>query len=120
MKAKDALGRRGESIAVDYLTTTGFDILERNWRCRVGEIDIVARDGPEVVVVEVKARTSVAYGHPFEAITAEKLTRLYLLGAAWAVAHPEYRRVRRRIDVVGVIGSVHCDAPRIEHLRQVL
>ncbi|WP_291043929.1 YraN family protein [Herbiconiux sp.] len=119
MKAKDELGRRGEGIAVDYLTESGFDILARNWRCAVGEIDIVARDGPELVIIEVKTRSSVAYGHPFEAITPAKLKRLHLLAAAWAAEHPEFRAVRRRIDVVGIVSPSWVASPHIEHLREV-
>ena len=60
----------------------GYAILERNWRCRAGEIDLVAQDGTETVFVEVKTRSSVAFGHPLEAITAQKLARLRRLAAA--------------------------------------
>ncbi|MFB2582234.1 YraN family protein [Herbiconiux sp. P15] len=120
MKEKDALGRRGEGIAAEHLANAGFRIVERNWRCPVGEIDIVARDGPELVVVEVKTRSSVAYGHPFEAITPAKLKRLHLLAAAYLAAHPELRSVRTRIDVLGVIApSRGGAAPSVEHLREV-
>ena len=118
MAAKDALGRRGEAIAARHLARSGFTIVERNWRCVHGEIDIVARDGDDLVFAEVKTRSSVDYGHPLEAITPRKLARLKRLAGAWCLDHPE-ERGRIRIDAVAVI------APRVgeiavEHLEGVL
>lgn len=117
MAAKDALGRRGEAIAARHLVAAGLSILDRNWRCPQGEIDLVARDGDELVFVEVKTRSSVAFGHPLQAITATKLARLRRLAAAWCDAHPGGHD-RIRIDAVAVI------APRVgqievEHLARV-
>ena len=117
MAAKDDLGRRGEDLAASHLRARGYLILDRNWRCREGEIDIVARDGDEVVFVEVKTRSSLAYGHPLEAITVRKLARLRLLSGRWCGAHPDAGR-RIRIDVVGVIAPRDAP-PRIEHLERV-
>ena len=67
------LGRRGEQLAVDHLEARGMAVLERNWRCRLGEIDIVARDRGDLVFIEVKTRSNSDCGHPFEAITPIKL-----------------------------------------------
>ena len=64
MRAKDAVGRYGEDVAARHLTEAGLVVLERNWRCREGEIDIVARDGDVLVVCEVKTRRSTTYGTP--------------------------------------------------------
>ena len=75
MAAKDELGARGERLAERHLVRSGLTLLDRNWRCPQGEIDLVLRDGDEVVFVEVKTRSSVAFGHPLEAITAAKLAR---------------------------------------------
>lgn len=117
MAAKDTLGRRGEDLAADYLTGAGLEIVERNWRCSLGEIDIVAREGGETVFVEVKTRAGLGYGHPLESITVAKLARLRRLAGAWCEAHPgSFTGIR--IDAVAVI------APRgsgvtIEHLRRV-
>lgn len=117
MAAKDVLGRRGEEIAARHLTTAGFTIVERNWRCSQGEIDIVATDSGELVFVEVKTRSSVAFGHPLEAITAVKLARLRRLAAAWCAEHPgPYARIR--IDAVAVIAPFRGEV-QVEHLRQV-
>lgn len=119
MAAKDELGRRGERIAERALANRGYEILDRNWRCAEGEIDLVALDGEALVFIEVKTRTSTAFGHPFEAITPGKLSRLRRLAAAWlAVRGPVRRATRLRIDAIGVIAP--CDAPAsIEHLEGI-
>lgn len=117
MKAKDALGRRGEELAAGYLTAQGMRIVDRNWRCAEGEIDIVALDGDTLVIAEVKTRTSFAYGHPFEAVGADKLARLHRLGYAWCRDH-ELRIPRRRVDVIAVLDDGVSD-PALEHLKGV-
>lgn len=117
MAAKDDLGRRGEELAAQFLVAAGYTIVDRNWRCARGEIDLVAREGNDTVFVEVKTRTSTAFGHPFEAITARKLARLRRLAMAWCDAHP-YRRGMVRIDAIAVIAGAGA-APSIEHLRRI-
>ena len=121
MAEKDDLGRHGERLAADYLTAHGWRILDRNWRCPEGEIDIVALDGRELVVVEVKTRRSRAFGDPLEAITGPKLTRLCVLAGAWRRAHPDLRstgvRVTgSRIDLLGVLAPKRGDV-EFDHLR---
>jgi putative endonuclease len=111
------LGKRGEDIANEYLLTRGYEVIERNWRCRAGEIDIVARQGQSLVVVEVKARSSLSAGHPFEAITAAKLARLRSLAGLWCAAQPRaFSSVR--IDAIAVIVHAHQPAT-VEHLTGV-
>jgi putative endonuclease len=117
MAAKDELGRRGEKLAADHLISAGLEIVDRNWRCPQGEIDLVATEGGELVFVEVKTRTSVAFGHPLEAITVRKLARLRRLAAAWCEAHPGSHD-RIRIDAIGIIAPTH-GLVEIEHLRRV-
>lgn len=117
MRAKDVVGRRGEELARVYLEDRGLRILDHNWRCRDGEIDLVALDGATVVIVEVKTRTSVAYGHPFEAVGAEKLARLHRLAAAWRRDHAP-RSGPWRVDVIAVLDDGVGD-PTIEHLEGV-
>jgi putative endonuclease len=117
MAEKDVLGRRGEELAAAFLVGEGYTILDRNWRCSQGEIDVVAFDGTETVFAEVKTRSSVAFGHPLEAITTLKLARLRRLAAAWCAAHPgDHDRIR--IDAIAVIAPRH-GAPQIEHLKRV-
>ncbi len=111
------LGRRGEQLAVDHLEARGMAVLERNWRCRLGEIDIVARDGGDLVFIEVKTRSNGDYGHPFEAITPIKLARLRRLAIAWCEAS-ESAAARIRIDAVAVL--VPAESPAlIEHLEGI-
>ena len=102
MAAKDELGRRGEDLAVAYLEQPGLVVLSRNWRCRDGEIDLVARDGDALVFCEVKTRRGTGYGHPVEAVTPTKQRRLRTLAQRWLVAHEEHAR-DLRFDVVGVL-----------------
>ena len=117
MAAKDRLGRRGEDLAATFLTEAGYLVVDRNWRCSQGEIDIVAVDGAETVFVEVKTRSSVAFGHPFEAITAQKLARLRRLAAAWCAVNPgDHRSIR--IDAISVIAPSN-GPPQIDHLARV-
>jgi putative endonuclease len=117
MAAKDELGRRGEAIAARYLVDAGMRVVERNWRCPQGEIDIIARDADELVFVEVKTRSSTAFGHPLEAITSRKLARLRRLATAWCAEHPgPHDRVR--IDAVAVVAPAF-GAVLVEHLKRV-
>ena len=101
MRAKDVLGRSGEQAAADYLEAEGFRILERNWRCADGEIDIVAVDRNTFVVCEVKTRSGTRYGTPLESVSRLKRNRLRRLAVRWLTAHGvHFDQVR--IDMVGV------------------
>ncbi|RCV47613.1 YraN family protein [Marinitenerispora sediminis] len=96
------MGRRGEELAAVYLERAGMRVLARNWRCREGEIDIVARTGATLVAAEVKTRSSARFGSPLEAVTAAKRARLRRLAHMWAAGRPEsYARVR--VDVLSVL-----------------
>ena len=117
MQAKDALGRRGEELAADYLEHEGFRILERNYRCSQGEIDIVAADHRTLVACEVKTRSGLGFGTPAEAVTGQKLRRLRRLTVQWAQEH-HLTFDGLRIDIVGVLRS-GSDEFSIEHLRGV-
>lgn len=117
MLVKDAVGEYGERVAAAHLVAAGMVVLERNWRCPAGEIDIVARDGDVLVFCEVKTRRSTAFGAPLEAVTPRKAARLRRLAAAWM----HERRVHVpevRIDLVGVLRPPKGPA-RIEHVRGV-
>jgi putative endonuclease len=81
-------GAFGEQSTVDYLSARGYEILDRNWRIREGEVDIVALSPQGMFsFIEVKTRTSVAFGHPFEAINREKAHRMQRLALAWLATH---------------------------------
>jgi len=119
MAEKDVRGRAGEECAAHYLEAQGWALLDRNWRCAQGELDIVARDGRCIVAVEVKTRRTLTYGHPFEAVTDRKLDRLHRLLRAWLAAHPGAGRgCDLRVDTIAIVG----EDPRtgvMEHLRDV-
>ncbi|MBI1377771.1 MAG: YraN family protein [Frankiales bacterium] len=102
MRRKDALGRYGEDVAARHLEAEGFVVLERNWRCDQGEVDILARDGDVLVVCEVKTRSSLSHGSPFEAVTERKLHRLERLGIRW-MRERGVRPRSMRVDVVAVL-----------------
>lgn len=116
MAAKDELGQRGERIAERHLVARGMTVIDRNWRCSQGEIDLVLRDGDATVFVEVKTRTSDSFGHPLEAITVAKLARLRRLAMVWCDAHPGTGPIR--IDAVAVIAPRRAPAT-VDHLEGV-
>ncbi|PFG16454.1 putative endonuclease [Propionicimonas paludicola] len=114
---KDEVGRRGEQLAAEYLLAKGWTILERNWRCTAGELDIVAVEPgrePTVVFCEVKCRTGLSFGTPLEAITGAKLGKLRELVLYWLRA--QQRPVPSfRIDAIGVL--LGPDGPQLTHLK---
>jgi putative endonuclease len=117
MRHKQALGAHGEAIAARHLVQRGMVVLDRNWRCPDGEIDLVLRDGQVLVVCEVKTRRSTAYGTPLEAVTATKAARLRRLAAPWVAAHA-LRVPDVRIDLVGIV-CPHDAPPVIDHVTGV-
>ncbi|MCD0448407.1 YraN family protein [Actinocorallia sp. API 0066] len=117
MNANHELGRRGEDAAAAYLRSLGWRVLARNWRCPEGELDIVAHDGRRHVFCEVKTRTSVAFGHPAEAVTPAKARRLRRLALRWAREHG-VRPDRIRIDLLGLIGG-RGPGFTVDHRREV-
>jgi len=115
VRAKDAVGRYGENVAVAHLSDAGLEILARNWRCEEGEIDIVARERGAIVICEVKTRSSVRFGMPAEAISRRKADRLRRLAYLWLQDHPAFG-ADIRFDVVSVLRSER-GAAVVEHLR---
>jgi len=118
MRAKDAVGRYGEDVAERHLLAAGWRVLDRNWRCRDGELDLVGMDGDELVVVEVKTRRSAAYGSPAEAVTRLKLARVRRLAAQWLAAH-DVRAASVRVDVIAVV-LPRSGAAVVDHLVGVV
>ncbi|KNB51153.1 YraN family protein [Streptomyces caatingaensis] len=133
MNARRALGRYGEDLAVRRLAEAGMTVLARNWRCREGEIDVVALDGDALVVCEVKARRRRAgprgagadagpperlYEHPMAAVTPVKAERLRRLAARWLERHGGPPPGGVRIDVVGVLLPGR-GAPEVQHVKGV-
>lgn len=114
MTTTQQLGAAGEDLAADYLRRQTWDILDRNWRCRLGEIDIVARDGHAIIAVEVKTRRGNAAGHPAESVTPRKLARVRRLLAMWLDAHDEHAD-DLRVDVIAITQH-HDGSTGLEHL----
>ncbi|OBF51488.1 YraN family protein [Mycolicibacterium monacense] len=114
-----AIGALGEDLAVKHLDSLGMRVLERNWRCRYGELDVIAEDpaARAVVFVEVKTRTTDHFGGVAEAVTPQKVRRLRRLAGLWLAGRDE-RWAAVRIDVIGVrIGRQA--TPEITHLTGV-
>ena len=105
MSTTTELGALGERIAAAFLTDAGLRLLDRNWRCRDGELDIVAREGDALVFCEVKTRRGTGFGHPVEAVTGTKQRRLRTLAMRWLDAHPEARAPTLRFDVASVLAA---------------
>lgn len=117
MRPSEELGRYGEDLAAEHLSAAGMQVLARNWRCREGEIDIVALDGEALVFVEVKARSGTGFGQPAEAVGAVKARRIRGLACRWLMEHrPPGGHDDLRFDVISVVRR-RGYAPVLEHLR---
>lgn len=97
-------GRKGETIAVTFLKKTGYQIVETNYRCPLGEIDIIARDQDELVFIEVKTRKSTALGYPEQAVGVTKQKKMSRL-ALWYLERNKMHDAKARFDVVAVMMS---------------
>ncbi|MCR4880668.1 MAG: YraN family protein [bacterium] len=109
-------GNLGETLAAQYLEKSGYEIIERNWHySRLGEIDIIALDRDTLVFVEVKARKTTSFGHPFEAIDDKKYNQVHSIANAY-MAQTEVKFKACRIDGISVILS---NPPEITHLKNL-
>lgn len=115
--SRSTLGARGEALAALHLIDKGMELIDRNWRCRLGELDIVARDGDTMVFVEVKTRSGTGYGTPAESVTPVKQHRIRQLALAWLDQRGS-PWVRLRFDVVGIVITRDGD-PVVSHLPGV-
>ena len=114
---RQMLGAAGENIAAEYLTVEGDVIIDRNWRCRAGEVDLVVKRGHLLVFVEVRARRSSRFGHPLESITPTKIDRMRTVAFAWRDAHPEVPG-KTQLDVITV--QFHDEGmPLVMHIEGV-
>ncbi len=99
---RDDLGKKGEELAVSHLESLGYKTVERNFRCRLGEIDIIAYHGKTLVFVEVRTRKSCQFGSPLSSVTYRKQKKLITLAKFYMKKHRLFERVAR-FDVVGII-----------------
>ncbi len=120
-QSKQQVGVRGENLACEELEGQGLQILERNWRCKIGEIDIVAADvganGLTLVFCEVKCRSGLGFGHPLEAITFRKRQTLRQLAAIWMRTH-QIKAAAIRIDAIGVV-LLPGKKPSLSHVKAI-
>lgn len=101
MTTSKELGKKGEEIAAKYLIKEGYLILERNWYCEHREIDIIARQGDQIVIVEVKSRESGFFEEPWEAVSISKIRNLVEAADAWLIE--QQVDLETRFDVISII-----------------
>jgi putative endonuclease len=111
------VGRRGEDAALAHLESAGLRLLERNYRCRAGEIDLVMQDGPTLVLVEVRLRSSADYGGAAASVGRAKQRRFTLAAKHLMLTRPEYRRLPARFDVVALDRNAAADELTIRWIR---
>ena len=116
---RERVGHAGERAALTFLTDLGYTILARDWRSRIGQIDIVAEDGDTVVLVEVKARRGVGFGLPEEAVDARKQRKLRMLLETYRSA-TKRRHQPCRIDVLGLLLDDTLAVTRCEHIKDAV
>jgi putative endonuclease len=112
---RQAVGAYGERVAARHLQELGLVVLDRNWRCPEGELDLVLRDGDDVVFCEVKTRRGDTFGPPAAAITHDKVRRLRRLAGIW-LAQAGIRPDAMRFDVVEVLPQRR-GGPQVQHIR---
>ena len=105
-------GKRSEIIASDYLKKKGYKILEVNYKNKIGEIDVIAKDGDYIVFVEVKSRLSGAFGHPFDAIDERKQQKIHAVASLYLVKNQKYG-TNCRFDAISILGL---ENPEITHI----
>jgi putative endonuclease len=112
---RQAVGAYGERVAARHLREQGLVVLDRNWRCPEGELDLVLRDGDDVVFCEVKTRRGESFGAPAEAVTPDKVRRLRRLAGLW-LSQAGVRPRTMRFDVVEVLPQRR-GGPLVAHIR---
>ena len=116
MAAHNELGKWGEDIAAEFVEKNGYEILERDWKSGHHDLDIIARDGDTLVIIEVKTRRSRLFGDPEEAINYKK--RLSLLSAINHYLRSHRINVPVRFDIISIVGMIG-STPEIDHIKDV-
>lgn len=115
---RKGLGSRGEEEAAEYLKGLGWQIIARNYRCRLGELDIIARDEQGVLVfVEVRSRAGQSHGLPEESVTYRKQYKLRMLAQQYLLSRPKLAEVPCRFDVVAVEFTPNGDKKELRHIK---
>jgi putative endonuclease len=108
------LGQEGEDLAASFLRKKGYKLVERNYRCKTGEVDLIVLDRKVVVFVEVKTRSDHSFGSPFEAVEARKQRKM-IQAAQYFLHERNLEQRNARFDVIGI--SWHGDCPVLEHIE---
>lgn len=117
---RQKVGQMGEQAARDYLEKQGYSIIETNYRCKLGEIDIIARDGEMVVIVEVRTKTGLAFGRPEESINRDKARKLNRLALQYIQAN-YHREISSRIDLIAVMIEKNSGLVKdVKHIKNIL
>ncbi len=123
MTTRAQLGRLGEEAAARHLERRGLEVVSRNWRPRAtglqGELDLVAVEGPVLVVCEVKTRRGTGAGHPLEAITGAKVARLRRLAGAFLAEADGLAARQVRLDAIAVCWPDPGGEPEIDHVKAI-
>ena len=112
-----AAGRRGEDLACRHLQSQGLELLERNYRCRAGEIDLVMLDGSTLVLVEVRSRSSSEHGGAAATVGARKQRRFILAARHLLLTRPQYRKLSARFDVLAIDPAPGSGSPQLTWIR---
>ncbi len=118
LSKKQLSGIKGEELAVEYLRKKGYKIITRNFRSKTGEIDIIAIDGNTLVFVEVKARSSIEFGSPIDAITSRKLNSIIKTAEYYKIKNPRLPALMR-IDAVAISLDRHDEIKKIELVKNI-
>lgn len=115
LNSRQRLGQSGEETVVRYLEKNGYTVLSKNYRCKIGEIDIIARDGADLVFIEVKTRSGLGYGSPAAAVTIRK-QRQITRAAQWYLAEQQLFDTPARFDVISVLCG-EASLQQIDHIN---
>lgn len=116
MISNKKIGSDGESLARQYLTARGYRVLEENFRCRLGEIDLIAQEGKTICFIEVKARRSLAQGQPYEAVNFRKKRKLSQMAVFYLKHKFNSLEIPSRFDVISIVQDKN-NAPSIQHIK---
>lgn len=113
---KQALGRRGEDEAASYLKKQGYILLQRNYRCLLGEIDIIAKEGRTLVFIEVRARSSDRFGMPQESVNRSKILKIYKV-AQYYLKAVQKEEEPVRFDMLALLFDIEDQLVQLEHIK---
>lgn len=111
------IGKYGEDLAVEFLENLGYEIIEKNFMCKIGEIDIIAKDRDEIVFIEVKTRNTLLYGNPIEAVDKRKRKHIYKTAEYYLLIN-DLLDSYVRIDIIEIILYEH--SYKINHIKKAI